>query len=266
MRNFQSGVMRNDLSILLPPFPHRPPGVVCGIRNSLRRPVCGGSIQHWYKLKLAWHLLELYEKRLNAKYDVVIKFRADMISLPIELYNRETFCTSAHSKTLRSFTDMAFWGNRDVMKVAASFFDNFTLFANTKWKQRPLHARAMLKSLHDLPPRGRTKVSWKFTNKLITLPFPCYSDCNNVTVSNMLLNLERAVRDGWDFIDPAINNPMQPLITSGDDNKKKDRVDYCMCSCEKDFLVWMIANNITMGEFFKNYTSVVWKGHVFKAV
>lgn len=139
----------ND-AVLLPPFPHRPPSVQCGIEvTGAERLVCANSIAQFYKNALAWRyqtltechqlwallllspalcashsgrLAELAEDRGGYAYDVVVRLRLDSTPLAKSMWDADSLCAAARNEstpTLHSMSDMAYWGGRSAARVAA---------------------------------------------------------------------------------------------------------------------------------------------------
>ena len=249
----------------LPAIPHRPnSGMRCGVERPTTM-VCGmiaGHEQH-YKLAWAFRLMELAELAGNIRYELVVRLRLDATPLPELLWQSARLCSSVRNETsallkVHSMSDMAFWAGRAAAKIVASaWFGIATLFATTRADERPFSARALLGTLLSLPPDARSSVHYRFVNKPGVLPSPWllgnFSKMKNdsaYTSKEIVASTAAAVEQGWDFIDPRSDQPRPPISWGGMGlrGKNLDRVDFCWCSAEKDYLVWLLANNVTVAD------------------
>lgn len=77
----------------------------------------GHKLIQWYRLKLAWKLVNDEEKIRGAQYDVLYKVRSDLE------YSTINFNCFEEDNTLYANSDYIFGGRRFVMERAADFFD-----------------------------------------------------------------------------------------------------------------------------------------------
>lgn len=156
----------------------------------------------------------------------------------------------------------------------------------------------MLRSMLALPVRARMPSNSKFYNKLGALPFPRVLEKDATMVvryttphqpwarqgsftihgprlltgltsmlnvwqgyHTMVQNLRAAAERGWTYIDPRRNLAGQPPLSWGAmTNRYIDKIDFCWCSAEKDWLVWLLAHNVTVEDIGTEVRAVLFHG------
>lgn len=195
--------------------------------------------------------------------------------------------------------DHAFWGPRNTLAIAADTWDAFlTHFLGSAGvcanpMHRPLHVGAMLDSLRGMPVWGTSKATWFFYIKIMTLPWltvgnesvtkkrfgdrstsqqwdtehdweyewgtqPNATRLTDYHQAAPVIDSLRAVqRAGWDYIgtdDPEGLRRHRGVLALHSDYRSGT------FASEMSFLVWMIANNITLCDVGAGTTRVLWKG------
>ena len=269
--------------------------------HGVRQPTHGQGIFQWFRLRECWRLLEDGERQLRGSrpYDIVIRLRIDWTPLsPWWPCSPDIVSAAAMPFALHTAADMAFWGPRDAMAVAAGTWDAFlTHFlpsagACANPMRRPLHVGAMLDSLRGLPVPGTKKGSWFFYAKLMTLPWLTIG--NRSSSASARATPEQPSRDDEHDWDHQWGGPNTTLSRSHfgqatrviESLRAVQRAGYDYIGTETPdglmrhrgplalhtdyshgkFLseiawpTWMIANNISLCDLGAGTTRVLWKG------
>jgi hypothetical protein len=223
----------------------------------------------WYRLAAAWGLMERVERgeRRGRRYAVVVKVRFD--EAPMQPWHFRDIVGGARLFAVHAATDHTFWGRRDAMAVAARTWDGMeTHFFSEQGRQpltRPLCVGAMLRSWQALPPQALTQRSWKYYNKLTTLPYPEFGLNPGRTPAGVVSSLRAASEAGWDCFDPRSRSalPILPPNMSVGLSFRPLHTVTGMFVTEKDFLVWLIMNNVAVCDLGAGTTTIMYKGHYF---
>ncbi len=107
--------------------------------------------------------------------------------------------------------------------------------------------------------------------QLTTLPFPDMgygtAEVKNGGFSKMLRNTKKAWDLGVDYVDPRsfTSSTMPQRFFEGiDGNNEMDYHRPGVFRTEKDFLVWLLRNNVTVCDLGAGTTAVLYKGHLMK--
>ena len=224
----------------------------------------------WYRLAAAWSLMEL-DERSGQSYDLVIKVRFD--ETPMQPWLPSNLLGGARLFAVHAATDHTFWGRRDAMRVAAGTWDAMDahFFSKEGWEPltRPLCVGAMLRSWLALPAQALRKASWTWYNKLITLPYPDFGLNPNRTAAGVVSTLRAASDAGWDCFDPqatdALSAPPPNMSVGIVGSLSRPSIDYMpgLFVTEKDFLVWLLMNNVSVCDLGAGTTSILYKGMYF---
>lgn len=228
--------------------------------------------QQWYKLREAWHLMAQYEYQiLDSAYDVVIKLRFDCTPLgKWNLCGSDAIKLNNNFSAIHACTDHVFWGRRAAMEVAAAgtypAIGKYFLHNRPNPMQRSMSVSAMLGSLlaipRDLWPLKYVK-SWKHYNKIGTLPYinmhAALDLSKPANYLDMIDNMKLARESGLEYVDPLHPSFKKMSFLRG---ANANRIDYAAGEfvTEKDFLVWMILNNVTVCDLGAETTAVLYKG------
>jgi hypothetical protein len=231
-----------------------------------------GPLEQWYKIHKAWQLMARYEKEIHgSKYDVVIKLQFDCTPLGNwNLCGSDAIKLKTKFSAIHACTDHVFWGRREAMMVAAleifPAIDKYFRHGRPNAMQRSMSVPAMLGSLlatpHELHTR-KLKNGWKHYNKIGSLP---YIDLhappelpNSFTYNDMINNMELARERGFTYVNPL--SPEFKNLTFRRGVQSSSKYDYSQdFRSEKDFLVWMILNNVTVCDLAAETTSILYKG------
>lgn len=233
------------------------------------------SYQQWHKLNEAWRLMAQYERQvLGSVYDVVIKLRFDCTPLgKWNLCGSDAIKTNDGFSAIHACTDHVFWGRRAAMEVAAAgtfpAIGKYFYHDRPNPMQRSMSVSAMLGSLlatpRELWPLKFVK-SWKHYNKIGTLPYidmHAASDSSKVAdYVDMIYNMKLARESGLEYVDPLHPSFRNVSFLRGVNSNRKDYAAGEFVT-EKDFLVWMISNNVTVCDLGAETTAVLYKGTSF---
>ena len=231
-----------------------------------------GNWQQWYKVWVAWGLLEERERELGFKYDVVIKARSD--STPIPAWSPQLVCAQANApKPLRLYaaTDHVFWGPRDSFAPVAQVYPalkSWFLGSRKIALQRPFDVEALLRSMLAMIPIGfKTTGTWNSANKpnMVYFPRGIFPGKGDLTASpqTMIKNLQAVHKQGWRYIDPMVpstdpKNATPPMEWPKQTGKGAYRGDSNFCT-ETSFLMWLFANNVTVCDLGTGTDQILYK-------
>jgi hypothetical protein len=218
-----------------------------------------GNWQQWYKVWVAWALLEARERAKGYQYDVVIKLRSD--ATPVPAWDNRFVCAQAcapEPPRLYAATDHVFWGPRNGFAVVAQTYPALKpwfLGSRGAALTRPFAVEPMLRSLLAMVPIGfLTTGTWNSVNKpgMVYFPrglIPGKGD-GTATPQDMIQNLQAVHKQGWRYIDPLAPvqrapNATPPIEWPKQAGKGAYRGDFNFCT-ETSFLMWLFANNVTV--------------------
>jgi hypothetical protein len=90
------------------------------LQNNLLQIPEGSKLLQWQKLSKAFSMMELYELEKGMQYECVYKIRTDLIFN--NDFKLDTVQHHSEHKSIFMNSDIYFGGNRNVMKIASSFF------------------------------------------------------------------------------------------------------------------------------------------------
>jgi hypothetical protein len=191
----------------------------------------------------------------------------------------------ASDEILYSASDRMFWGSRKVMEVAAgnTWFAIWRYFARERPDPltRHLAVRAALGTLLSVSGQN-TKSNWVFVNKAGTLPYLEMHGNHQATGNKgkrarnlpdgfptgsltphgtMVEHMKAAMRSGLEYVDPlSVYHKSQNFTVKKGTMANDDDYVNGVFKSEKDFLSWMIMNNITACTFGAGVQSFLYKG------
>ena len=235
-----------------------PPG---RIRDVSRGELSSGAPAHvqWYRLQEAWRLMEAGERDRGSPYDAVIKLRFDYT--PMQVMSPAILAKGSQVNAVHASSDFMFWGRRESMKFAAGIWqamDDFFFDGGTHptVMDRPIVVGSLLRSYAAQPREAMNQDTWRFYNKILTMPFVDMG--RERSPAGVLDNLQAAKMIGLDFVDPQ-QGIAHPLISTGlvchEGDYAPDKF-----STEMDILTWFLTNNVTVCDLGSAVNSVLFKG------
>ncbi|GAB5369332.1 hypothetical protein AAMO2058_001395900 [Amorphochlora amoebiformis] len=224
--------------------------------------------KQWQKLSDAWKLMVLYEKERGQEYEIVFKIRFDCIPYPWDISKIRKMAMSSDNPPIRHMSDFAFWGRRSVMEKACTlgdYLDTWWLKERSMSNSRPFSVQAFYQSLINAPPLAWNVYNWRHFSKIGAMWFPNTTDFSTkarlVEGSgwHMVESLRVLLCHNVSYVDPLL--PGSPTMELGILGKKNpvNSAGYFK-STERDFLAWMIFNNVTLCDIGGGVRHILYKG------
>lgn len=212
------------------------------------------DLQFWH-VERAWNMMEVYEKKNNFKYDVVIKTRTEIAP------NRNTnaildLAGWQDEGKIHMATDMLWWGRRDDMEKTVGFYSSILSYYVKRYPDpsgRPIHVKALLETYLRDPRYSNNddKADWHTLSKIDTLPYP------DMGKDGPVENLRAAVDAG---IDVCI--AQNGCKTHRGDHGSGGDYTYGEIRCEKDILDNVLRHDLIICDVGKGMHSIFYKGFI----
>ena len=199
----------------------------------------------WYRLEKCWALMEAQEAKRGATYDVVVKLRSDATPRPWPARADAVADAAARRDVVHAATDHVFYGSRKAMAVACHTFSAIGgVFtgggAHARDRFLPISAPALRDTLRSLDANAFSKRTWQSYSKAGVLYFPVVLPGDARDPAAMAANLDAAVASGMTYVDASTARFDFGAMAEGGDKEVGRFVT------EKDFLVWLLHNNVTI--------------------
>jgi len=236
--------------------------------------------------------MEAAEAASGQRYSAVVKLRFDVVPLAVphwQLCVERDLLHARDPPAVHAMSDIAFWGRRDAMAVAASLWGNIAYFeaelpdgsGRPALLTRPVAVEPTLRSVLSLPSQAFT--DWTLYQKIghVNVPdmrvqvgarvrykpgvAPKRLDLARLA---MLANLRAARAAGWEWIDPLRPVGAQPNVTAmvvcgGESGRCVGRRDGVFVT-ERDFVQWLLVHNVTVCDLGASTQAVLHKGRAVR--
>jgi hypothetical protein len=105
--------------------PEHPPWVDEHVKKSWKVVMISNAYSSLYHNRKSWKLITSFEEKNKIKFDIVVKYRADILSntfIPLEVPTKNTIYIPIANDHY-GITDQIAYGDREVMKVYSTLFD-----------------------------------------------------------------------------------------------------------------------------------------------
>ena len=236
-----------------------------------------GAKLQWHKYALAWQMLERVEARNGGQpFEIVIKLRFD--ATPLLPFRPCPPASTGRRLVVYAATDKIFWGRRAAMVTLAPLFSSIAPAFEGRpttpptTPRRAVHLQVLFDSAVSLPVGAwSTSVPLRqHYNKFAMLPYPTtVSQRHSIQInrpdgltasesrSEALDRLTSTIRTRGTVHDPYAVGAR--TLSPGPRSSGLDRAPNVFVA-ERDFLLWLLWNNVTVCDLGAQSTAILYKG------
>jgi hypothetical protein len=221
------------------------------VGNISEHSICHSWNNQFFNFEEAFKIMSDYEQTHGLTYDVVVRARSDVVPVPPAWLNLEEWRDKGR---LHMMTDMIFWGRRDDMaKIANTYSEAKSYYEQHQDPyKRPIAVASLLDTFLRDPFVHRTKQdSWRFYQKLETLPYPDMGE------KGAIANLQKAMGAGMMHVTFQGNDTC--AVSHGDVYNPFDYRLNALLS-EKDLLDWVLVHGLTICDVGSSMNRIRFKG------